>query len=296
MTNLFLPGVLGATAFLMVIVFALIFRELGRLRRRALGRELIGPPPVTLVSVQQPEPSRAEKFTEFAIRFSPKWLQDVSTRMLLRAGFYGLLPRTVMFITESLSLVIYIFALSLEFPNRGVFFIIFFGGAAILIAPRLFLVVRSNQRAAKMARELPAVVDLMLLVVSGGLGLTAALNKVVKNKGGLLTGELVRTLDDLLIGVDRISAFSDLAYRTGSQEVRRFADAIMKVDELGVSLTTVLKAQANEMRHRNRIQAREQAQKITVKILFPLILCFLPGLFIVVIGPALINIFDSIGL
>jgi len=296
MKSIFNPIGLGAAVFLFVLVIAEITRLLAIINRRRLVRNLMGPPPLSINVVEEGLPSSPQKLIDFVIRISPKGLQEISKRQLLRAGLYGVRPRTVLFLTELTLFLLYISALISQLPNRGMFFIVLFLGALVLLSPRIGLKIRARVRASTMARELPGVLDLLLLVVSGGLGLTAGMKKVIVNNSGLLTGELTRTLDDLLLGVDRETAFTDLANRTGSPEVRRFADAIMKVDQLGVSLTTVLLAQANEMRHRNRIEAREQAQRISVKILFPLILCFLPGLFIVVLGPALIDIFASIGL
>ena len=295
-SDLNLPLLIGATTFLLVLVIFGISSEIKGIRTLRKAKALIGGGTEASIEELAGQASGLSRVSEAIIKFLPSWLKSRSETQLLRAGFYGLAPRSRLLLVEATLVFAYVLVLALQFSNNVSFLIVLVFGGLLVASPRMFLISRAKSRAKQMATELPNIVDLMLLVVSGGLGLTAALNKVVKKQNGLLVGELVRTLDDILLGIDRVTAFAGLAQRSGSQEVKRFADAIMKVDQLGVSLITVLRAQANEMRHRNRIVAREQAQKITVKILFPLILCFLPGLFIVVIGPAVINILGSLGL
>jgi len=290
-TNSLLNGLAIAVLVLAIGAVVNAYRVAKR-RKRAL--ELVGVSRVEFEVYKETTLTRLQKLAEASIRLTPKVLQDVTAQQLTRAGFYGGTPRLLLLSIEILLVLTFVVTLFTSLGQGPLTLLILIFGSVFVFTPRAFLLIQSEIRSNQLSRELPNLVDLMLLVVSGGLGLTAAMEKVVKTQTGLLAGELIRTLDDLKLGVNRVDAFSNLVERTGSSEVRRFADAIMKVDQLGVSLTTVLRAQATEMRHRNRVEARERAQRISVKILFPLILCFLPGLFIVVIGPAVIDIINSL--
>lgn len=283
-----------ATAVIVLAIGSVVnVYKVAKRRKRAL--ELVGVSRVEFQVYKETPLTRLQKLAEATIRLTPKVLQEITGKQLTKAGFYGGTPRLLLLSIELLLVLAFVLTLLRTFGQGQItLWVVLIGPLGILL-PRGYLLLQSQIRSKQLSRELPNLLDLMLLVVSGGLGLTAAMEKVVKTQSGLLAGELVRTLDDLKLGVNRVDAFSNLVERTSSSEVRRFADAIMKVDQLGVSLTTVLRAQATEMRHRNRVEARERAQRISVKILFPLILCFLPGLFIVVIGPAVIDIISSLG-
>ena len=287
----------GIAVAAIVIAIALSGRLIKAARRKRQLFENLGSKPAIRLPVFVEIPySRLQKLGDATIGLTPKSAQDVTNKQLVRAGLFGSGPRVTLFFSELSILGIGLISIFSQVDNPLQFVLNVFLVAGIATLPRTILTLMAQRRAQQVEHELPMLVDLMLLTVSGGLGLTTAIQKIVQNQSGVLVGELNRTLEDLSLGVKRVDAFSALARRTKSSELRRFADAIMKVDQLGVSLTTVLKAQANEMRHRRRISAREKAQRITVKILFPVIICFLPGLFIVVLGPAIIDIITTLGL
>jgi tight adherence protein C len=111
-----------------------------------------------------------------------------------------------------------------------------------------------------------------------------------RNGKGPLAEELVRTLQDIAVGQPRRDAYLALADRTGVQDLRRFIRAVVQADAYGVSIADVLRTQAQEMRLKRRQRAEEKAMQIPVKVIFPLILCILPTLFIVLLGPAVMDI------
>jgi tight adherence protein C len=159
-------------------------------------------------------------------------------------------------------------------------------------APDLWIYDRGVNRAQQIGFELPEAIDLMYLSVSSGVSLNSAMQKVTENQSGPAAGELTRVLEEMRLGVSRADAFRSLVQRIRQPDMVRFAEAMIKIDQLGISLTTVLEEQAREMRQRRRALAREKAQQVSVRILMPLVLCFLPGLFIVVLGPAVASIFN----
>jgi tight adherence protein C len=139
---------------------------------------------------------------------------------------------------------------------------------------------------------LPDALDLLDLCVESGLSMQAALARVAEHQSGPVAAEFGRVLQEMQLGLSRADAFEALARRTKQEDMHRFVAAILQVDKLGIPVAAVLKEQAVEMRKKRQSRAREQAQKVPVKILGPLLLCFLPGLFIIILGPAIVTVAD----
>nr|WP_307786153.1 type II secretion system F family protein [Rathayibacter sp. SD072] len=156
--------------------------------------------------------------------------------------------------------------------------------------PDLLLHSRGLERQAAIALELPDTLDQMLIAVEAGLGFEAAMARAGDNGKGPLAEELVRTLQDMRVGMTRRDAYRALELRTSVPDLRSFVRAIVQADVYGVSVSGVLRTQAKEMRLKRRMRAEEKAMKIPVNILFPLMLFILPVLFIAVLGPTVISI------
>ncbi|MEZ2390748.1 type II secretion system F family protein [bacterium RCC_150] len=154
------------------------------------------------------------------------------------------------------------------------------------------LLIRSNaqKRRAAIQLELPNSLDQMLISVQAGLGFEAAMARAAENGRGPLADEFVRTLQDIQVGRSRKEAYLDMSERVDVPDVRSFIRAVVQADAYGIAIAKVLKAQAQEMRMKRRQRAEEHAMKIPVKILFPLIFCIFPTLFIILIGPAVMKI------
>ena len=142
--------------------------------------------------------------------------------------------------------------------------------------------------------SLPDILDLLTISVEAGLSLNAALAKVVENVPGVLSSEVSRMLQEIQLGSSRSDAFRHLGERTDVEELNAFVLAMIQADIFGVSISNVLRGQAKELRTKRRQRAEREAQQTPVKIVFPLILCVLPSLFIVVIGPGAIRIFQNL--
>jgi tight adherence protein C len=156
--------------------------------------------------------------------------------------------------------------------------------------PELLLHSRGQERQEAIGLELADTLDQMTIAVEAGLGFESAMARAGKNGKGPLAEELVRTLQDIAVGQPRREAYLAMAERTGVQDLGRFIRAIVQADAYGVSIADVLRTQAQEMRLKRRQRAEEKAMQIPVKVIFPLILCILPTLFIVLLGPAVIQI------
>lgn len=141
-----------------------------------------------------------------------------------------------------------------------------------------------------MRRAAPDAVDMLVVCVEAGLGLDAGMAQVTKNTRGPLALELARVLKEIQLGRSRAEAFADLAARTDVAEIKSFVAALVQADRLGVPVAGVLREQSAEMRVRRRQRAEETAQKVPVKILFPVLFCIFPVFLVIVIGPGAIRI------
>ena len=141
-----------------------------------------------------------------------------------------------------------------------------------------------------MAKRLPDALDMLNLCVESGLSFAAAVGQVAANQKGPVADEFKIALQEMQYGRSRAEALTAMAGRTKQDDIERFVSAMLQVDKLGVPVATVLREQAKEMRAKRYSRAREQAQKVPVKILMPLMLCFLPALFIIILGPAAFSI------
>jgi tight adherence protein C len=161
------------------------------------------------------------------------------------------------------------------------------------LAPSVQLVGLANSRQRAIQRSLPDVMDLLTISVEAGLGLDAAIGQVVAHVPGPLSEELARLSQEIQIGVSRANAFRHLGERTNVPELRGFVMAMVQGDLFGISIANVLRAQSRELRQKRRQRAEEIAQKIPVKLLFPMIFLVLPATFIVVLGPGAIKIYQE---
>lgn len=152
---------------------------------------------------------------------------------------------------------------------------------------------RAHDRQDKIGRSLPDTLDQMTIAVEAGLGFDAAMAKAARGGHGPLAEELIRVLQDMSLGRTRRDSFHELEQRTNVEELRRFVRAVIQADAYGIAIGDVLRVQSAEMRLKRRQRAEEQAQKITVKILFPLVFCLLPVLFIVILTPAVLDIIHT---
>ncbi len=163
-----------------------------------------------------------------------------------------------------------------------------------LLGPEAILTRRVDERKAQMERDLPDVIDLLVISVEAGLGFEGALGRVVQNVPGELSDEFSRMLQETRVGVSRNQALKSLAERTDVDDLNTFIMALTQADAFGVSISRMLRVQADEMRVRRRLRAQERAFAAPVKMTFPLVLCIFPGIFTVLLGPAAIQIADSI--
>lgn len=178
-------------------------------------------------------------------------------------------------------------------PARSMALSLLFGLAGFYL-PDWMLRARAGKRQGVIRRNLPDALDLLSITVEAGLGFDGAMAKVAREMGGPLGEELHRVLQEMQIGRPRPDALRDLAERTAVPELKSFVLAMVQADVFGVSVTKVLHVQARELRIKRRQRAEEQAQKIPVKIIFPVLLCIFPALFVVLLGPPAISVYQNL--
>jgi tight adherence protein C len=168
-----------------------------------------------------------------------------------------------------------------------VFYVGWFGPHSLLSA-------RASRRRENIQRELPDTMDLLTISVEAGLGFDAAVGQCITNIKGTLSDELARVMQEMQLGVARAQAFRNLDTRTEVEELKSFVLAMVQADQFGISVSRVLRAQAAQLRVRRRQRAEEKAMKLPVKMIFPLILCVMPSLFVVIIGPGVVRIVQNL--
>jgi tight adherence protein C len=156
--------------------------------------------------------------------------------------------------------------------------------------PNIVLANAVQRRQGEIRSSLADSIDLLTICVEAGLGFDAALAHVSKHTTGPLADEFYRTLQEVQLGRTRNEAMRNLADRTNVPELRAFVLAMVQADIFGVSVANVLRVQAKDMRVKRRQLAEERAMKVPIKVLFPVLFCIFPALFVVILGPAIMRI------
>jgi len=149
---------------------------------------------------------------------------------------------------------------------------------------------RAAERQEAILLELPDVLDQVTISIESGLGFEAALARVGANSKGPLGAEITRVVQDSRLGMSRRDAYQALSDRTDVDDLKRFLKSVVQAEEFGVSITKVVRTLAQEMRVKRRQRAEEKAAKVALKLLFPMLVCMFPVLFILILTPAIINL------
>jgi tight adherence protein C len=159
--------------------------------------------------------------------------------------------------------------------------------------PKMWLMGKIKRRRKTILRSLPDAMDLITTSVEAGLGIDAALSRVAEKIQGALSEEFRRCLREMALGRTRREALSDFAARVELDDVNSFIHAVIQAEHMGVSLGRVMRIQADQLRMRRKQRAEQEAQKAPVKMVVPLVLFIFPAMFIVILGPAAIQIFNN---
>jgi tight adherence protein C len=302
---------LGIAGIFASVALALSVIGVATEERRTIGRSLAAlrafsaAPPEMQKELDKPFSERvieplAQKFVGLGRRLTPA---DHATRIQHRLDVAGNPVGWSVDRVVGLKVVGFICALALALVITMVMGIGF--GTTLIVcvglamagyfAPNLWIYQKGYDRSNQMQKELPDALDLLTISVEAGLGFDAALSRVAKSTEGPLAEEFGRVLHEMNIGMGRIESLRAMGERTHLSELRGFVTAMIQADAFGIPIAQVLRVQSSEMRVKRRQRAEEKAQKVPVKILFPLIFCILPTLFLAVMGPAVIKMMGAFG-
>jgi tight adherence protein C len=290
----FLIGIvlLGAAFYAFLVSVGVLSTTDGAVRQRLLAAtgEVAGKsdkkavPAVRRLHIDEPE--------ESARLIVPRRMMRRLERSMLLAGYpEGWTMRNVLLVKIIAPVLLFLALFKISFASfdlmmTGV------GLLAVLIGyfiPDIVLHGRAAERQQEMERQLPDALDKIVISIESGLGFETALLRASETGRGDLSDELVRTIQDIRVGMGRRDAYEALAARTSSDDIKRFVRSIIQAEETGVSISQVVRVQATEMRMKRRMRAEAKAQKVSVKMLFPLITCIMPVLFVVVLVPGIIT-------
>jgi tight adherence protein C len=233
------------------------------------------------------------KLATLALRVNPKASLEATAQKLLAAGLSSRVSATQFMAVKGGSAL------------AGLFFMILLGAAtkptvafllapiaAVLgyLAPDFFLGARIRQRREAVRVQLPDALDLLAVSVEAGLGFDGAVTKLTEHMEGPLIEEFALTLGEIRIGESRHDALKKLTERVPTPEVASFVRSLIQADQLGISLGRILRVQGADSRLRRQAAAEEKAMKAPIKMLFPTVLFIFPAMFIVILGPAMINL------
>lgn len=233
--------------------------------------------------------------TGIAARFTPQGYREQVAHKLVLAGSPADLNVDQILVLKLLGLFsglvwLPLVVVGLHFSGLMAFAFVLVLWAVSFMAPDVFLSRKIEARQHEIAVQLPDILDLLVISVEAGLGFEQALERTSTAVPGPLSDEFRRMLRETRYGATRAEALRALDERCEVPELRTFIMAMLQADTFGVSISRLLRTQADEMRVRRRLRAQEQAQKAPVKMLFPLVFCIFPSIFVVILGPAMIQL------
>jgi tight adherence protein C len=295
--------VLAAIAVLL-IVFGAMTRPPADAVQQRLEQLVVKPKTLEEAELEQPFFERAIRpFVQRLSRLTRRNqgnMVEVAEGRLHRAGYPGGLRGADWMGVKVLSAIVFgigftiLFLVIAGFPTNVLFGI---GGLAVgFLAPEFWLGRKIRQRQTDMLLQLPDALDLLTISVEAGLGFDAALAKVVEKMEGPLINEFRQALAEIRMGRLRRDALRDVASRADVQPVTNFIGAIVQAEQLGVPIAKVLQIQSQQLRIERRQRAEEAAAKAPVKMLFPMVGCIFPTIFIVILGPAIVTVVRGVGI
>jgi tight adherence protein C len=235
-----------------------------------------------------------DRLAGFTLRLHPKTTIDgVSTRLLAAGLGRKISPTTFLALKSTFAiggLVLGALFGGAVAGAGGVFLLAIAAAGLGFIAPDFVVSSKARSRRDRIRAELPDALDLMAVSVEAGMGFDGAISKLTEHMHGPLADEFGLTLGEIRIGESRQDALKKLADRTDTPELSSFVRSIIQADQLGISLGRILRVQATDSRLKRQAAAEEKAMKAPIKMLFPTVLFIFPAMFLVILGPAFLNL------
>lgn len=238
---------------------------------------------------------------EVLLTITPKGKREAFTKKLERAGLLKsnnagkwLFIKSVITLVSSLGIGLLSYLVEPNFIKAIALSILI--AVSINIFFNFYLSSKFTARQKKILKDLPYTLDLITVSVEAGLSFDGAMARVISNINGELCDEFSKALKEIRMGIERRVALKNMSERCGVKELSMLVTSLVQADELGVSLSRVLRIESANLREHRKQAAREKAMKAPIKMLFPLIFFIFPSIFIIILGPAvikMINIFMS---
>ncbi|MCX7771823.1 MAG: type II secretion system F family protein [Clostridia bacterium] len=194
------------------------------------------------------------------------------------------------FLTVGLPIFILIIYLQMRIDLKNLILVTCAVGTIGVLFPNMSLNSKIRKRQSEVMKTLPDIMDLLTVSVEAGLTFDSALSKVVEKMPGTLAREFEVVLQEIKVGKTKKEAMYQMADRIGVQDLRSFVGAVIQADQLGVSLGRVLRIQSEQIRQNRKQRIQEKAMKAPIKMLVPMIIFIFPSIFIVLLGPVVINL------
>jgi len=235
-----------------------------------------------------------DRLAGWTLKLHPKTtIEGVSTRLLAAGLGRKISPTTFLAFKSALALgglaLGALFGGAAAGPGGVLFAAIALAGIGF-IAPDFVVSGKARSRKDRIRAELPDALDLMAVSVEAGMGFDGAISKLTEHMHGPLADEFALTLGEIRIGESRQDALKKMADRTSTPELSSFVRSIIQADQLGISLGRILRVQATDSRLKRQAAAEEKAMKAPIKMLFPTVLFIFPAMFLVILGPAFLNL------
>jgi tight adherence protein C len=234
-----------------------------------------------------------DRLARLVLRVHPKTSVDGVRSRLLAAGLRTVSPTGFLAGKAAVGIGGLLLGMLLGGASVGGAGVLLFGlafGGIGFLAPDFVVGSRARKRRDQIRAQLPDALDLLAVSVEAGLGFDGAISKLIDHMDGALSEEFGLTLNEIRIGESRQDALKKLAARADTPEISGFTRAIIQADQLGISLGRILRVQATDTRHRRQAAAEEKAMKAPIKMLFPTVLFIFPAMFLVILGPAFLNL------
>jgi tight adherence protein C len=250
-------------------------------------------------AARRPIDSIANRLGDWAARRSGRFSEAKIRDKLISAGMYGTTPRKILGY-QILGAIAFSLVVLWLVPAMGGSLILAVvlavaAGAAGWFAPTYYVELKRRQRMELIDKQMPDMIDLLVVTIEAGLGILASMRVASESMADPLGQELRLTLQEQRMGLSVGQAIESLGRRADAPNMRIFVRAITQGERLGVSIGTTMRNLSLEMRKRRRAMAEERAQKMPIKMLFPLIFFIFPALFIVILTPMIISIVDALG-
>ncbi|WBW95539.1 type II secretion system F family protein [Oceanirhabdus sp. W0125-5] len=233
----------------------------------------------------------------FGEKISSKKEQVLDKKLLQAGNPFGMSPIEFHALKITLNLLLPVlfgmYGKLLKFSINGVIILGVIGFIFSIIIPTYYVNQKIRQRYKEALKELPDFLDILTVCLEAGLGFDGALNKVISKKVGVLPSEFHICLEEMRLGKTRKEALSGVKERLEFDEIKSLINNILQAEKLGISIVKILRIKSQEEREKRKQRAEEEAMKAPIKILFPLVLFIFPSIFIVLLGPAVIQLINE---